>query len=435
MSRILFSCIGMSDPIRGDFDGPFLHMIRQYKPHKVYFFLTTEVREYHQRDNRYVILAKRVSPDSEIIALDEFTDLQNPSDFNSAYENIKPAMNYVAGIHPEDEIYLNISSGTPQMISTLYLLAAVSRKALKCIKVSTPDKRSNKSEPVGLDFNIEASWASDLDNISDSEIENRCIEVETLSVRKEIAVEELKAHISNYDYYSALMIAEENSDFIPASTIGLLRAGKLRYDLFYGDAKTLARKHGYEFCVNEIDQEVRDVFEYYLRLKLKAEREEILDFAIGVSPLLKSISISYLAKKFNILSCCSTGKIRKLLRSRIPNNLLKFYDEYFEHEFRDSFLTFSNVFPAIKYYFKDSDNDSFLKFYNLKEFEEKIRNESAHEIQSLDSKTLKNNNGYSANEILRQMRALIISAYGSLDQFEWDAYGRLNEAILRSVGR
>lgn len=36
---VLFSPIGRSDPIRGNFDGPFLHIIRNYKPKKHIFSL------------------------------------------------------------------------------------------------------------------------------------------------------------------------------------------------------------------------------------------------------------------------------------------------------------------------------------------------------------------------------------------------------------
>lgn len=50
---VLFSPIGRSDPIRGNFDGPFLHIIRNYKPKKAYIFLTKEMWEYDMYDNRY----------------------------------------------------------------------------------------------------------------------------------------------------------------------------------------------------------------------------------------------------------------------------------------------------------------------------------------------------------------------------------------------
>ena len=40
MKRVLFSTLGMTDPIKNDFDGPLLHILRYYQPEKVYLFMT-----------------------------------------------------------------------------------------------------------------------------------------------------------------------------------------------------------------------------------------------------------------------------------------------------------------------------------------------------------------------------------------------------------
>ena len=44
MKQILFSCIGTSDPLRGEHDGPMLHILRQYRPESVWLFLTSEIQ-------------------------------------------------------------------------------------------------------------------------------------------------------------------------------------------------------------------------------------------------------------------------------------------------------------------------------------------------------------------------------------------------------
>ena len=43
--RILFTCMGTSDPVRGYRDGPMLHILRWYRPEKVWVFLTEEAAE------------------------------------------------------------------------------------------------------------------------------------------------------------------------------------------------------------------------------------------------------------------------------------------------------------------------------------------------------------------------------------------------------
>ena len=50
---ILFSPIGESDPIRGYYDGPLLHILRNYPDiDKVYIFLTDKMKENKEKVNQ-----------------------------------------------------------------------------------------------------------------------------------------------------------------------------------------------------------------------------------------------------------------------------------------------------------------------------------------------------------------------------------------------
>lgn len=40
--RLLFTCMGTSDPVRGYHDGPMLHIIRHYRPEVICVFLSGE---------------------------------------------------------------------------------------------------------------------------------------------------------------------------------------------------------------------------------------------------------------------------------------------------------------------------------------------------------------------------------------------------------
>ena len=42
MMRLLFTCMGTSDPVRGYHDGPMLHIIRHYRPEVICVFLSDE---------------------------------------------------------------------------------------------------------------------------------------------------------------------------------------------------------------------------------------------------------------------------------------------------------------------------------------------------------------------------------------------------------
>ena len=53
MKRILISCPGTSDPVRGEHDGPMLHILRRYRPELALQILSPEMRGYEQRDGRF----------------------------------------------------------------------------------------------------------------------------------------------------------------------------------------------------------------------------------------------------------------------------------------------------------------------------------------------------------------------------------------------
>lgn len=46
MPDILFTCAGTTDPVRGGHDGGILHVVRHYRPEKVYLFLSKEMVGY-----------------------------------------------------------------------------------------------------------------------------------------------------------------------------------------------------------------------------------------------------------------------------------------------------------------------------------------------------------------------------------------------------
>ena len=41
--NILIACVGITDPIRSDYDGPILHITRYYHPKKIYMILIKTV--------------------------------------------------------------------------------------------------------------------------------------------------------------------------------------------------------------------------------------------------------------------------------------------------------------------------------------------------------------------------------------------------------
>ena len=133
---VLFSLLGMTDPTRDNYDGPFLHILRHYQPAKTYLFMTQEICVYDNVDNRYEILAKRLARDCEIIKL-RHEEIDNPHEFGLLDDLFKQILRIIREENPGYEIIMNLSSGTTQMLSALYMLCAVGKRPVTGIQVLT----------------------------------------------------------------------------------------------------------------------------------------------------------------------------------------------------------------------------------------------------------------------------------------------------------
>lgn len=143
--RVLFSLIGSSDPIRNNYDGPMLHIVRHYQPVKVFLFLSAEMVKREKGGNLFCI--KAINSISEDIDIELFeSDIKDVTDYDVLAEIIPEKMDEFADKNSGCEVLVNISSGTPQMISTMNLHIAISNKDFKPIQVFTPEKKSNTSD-------------------------------------------------------------------------------------------------------------------------------------------------------------------------------------------------------------------------------------------------------------------------------------------------
>jgi CRISPR type III-A/MTUBE-associated protein Csm6 len=304
---VFFSLIGKSDPTRGNYDGPFLHILRHYRPKKAYIFLTKEIYEYHKKDNRFVVLGNRVCPECQIMVLD-YSHFDKPFDFILADKYIREAYQKVCNENPDSNILINITSSTTQMTSALYLLAATeTERCLTLIQVLTPEKAGNITKPVGIDYDIEYEWNNLLDNlIDDTDIENRCLNITPDNARYHLACESIKSHMMHYDYNAALAIAKYTRHLFDKRVLKLLEAGVIRSSLFFSEAKTLAAEAGYSFITVE-SSDANEIFEYILYMKIKKERKELTEFSRAISPLLTGLFTAYLENvhKVDIKKFCN----------------------------------------------------------------------------------------------------------------------------------
>ncbi|NLD49592.1 MAG: hypothetical protein GX660_20790, partial [Clostridiaceae bacterium] len=160
---VLFSPVGTTDPIRSQADGAMLHIVRHLRPEAVWLFLTKEMAEYHDRDDRYRKSILRVMPECEIEIIK--TDIDNPQDFDACYLKFREAIKGMREKYKDYELLVNISSGTPQMKNLLSYEAVAGNYGVVAVQVNSPNKSANdKEEHLTTDFDIDLAFETNQDH-------------------------------------------------------------------------------------------------------------------------------------------------------------------------------------------------------------------------------------------------------------------------------
>ena len=287
MKRILFSPVGSTDPIAHQRDGALLHIIRKYRPDKAYLFFSKEIYGYEQKDNRYSYclnkLLQEIGEDIEIewIIKEDLVDVQLFDPILLEFKEIIEDL--CKRIEDDDELLVNVSSGSPAMKSAVQILAAFTERPVIPVQVDSPNKAVNTHEDVKGEYSPEIQWELNLDN-SDETYEDRCrISSKTnlnIVIRKSI----IRKHIEAYDYRAALDVANNVKNHIDENAIALMEAGSARLKLDKSNCEKKAKAANYD--IYPIKQGNHwNIFEYLMIMKIKLEKEEYADYIRAMSPV------------------------------------------------------------------------------------------------------------------------------------------------------
>ncbi|ASS37304.1 hypothetical protein AXF17_01680 [Mogibacterium pumilum] len=312
MKRILFSPVGSTDPISSQRDGALLHIIREYRPDKVILFLSKEINGYENTDNRYSYCLNKLQEmmgkkiEFEWMIREDLVDVHlfDPIllDFKEILEDL------CSSIEEEDELLLNISSGSPAMKSALQTLTAFTERPMIPIQVSSPNKEVNTHEDVKGDYDVELQWELNLDN-SDETFENRCAKSNITNLNTEIRRSIIQEHIEAYDYRAALDVANSVRDYISKDAISLIEAGSARLKLDKSNCEKKAKSVKYDiYPIKQGDH--WNIFEYLMIMKIKLEKEEYADYIRSISPVFLKL-LEMIIKKTQIVDLNSLVRFDK----------------------------------------------------------------------------------------------------------------------------
>lgn len=372
-NKILVSNIGDSDPVQGDSDGPMLHICRHFHPNLIYLLLTPKMQK--QEKKELILSAIKhlyhfyqwQQPIVEIINI----DTNNPARFvDFGYTSI---MDGITSKHSDDQILVNISSGTQQMVSSMCLEIVTNTRNVITIQVDHPEYDRNKLKIVVND-------TYDFDNNTDYLIEspNRTIITDLFSFNRAKMKQRIQSLIEKYEYKAALDVIKQAKFDYPT----LIELVTLGFDT--ETMRTISHQHLVNFDLKLSHTGISQVdliIKYYLQWELEYQRGKFINY------ILKSTSLLYAITKY------------KLLKIVNKSNVASFWDQLNKND-KIEMANLANVNPILPSRInsprtlENASTNNLIEIYRvlygvdsfitnieiLRDIEKNTRNDLAHKI-------------------------------------------------------
>lgn len=456
--NILFSPLGGTDPInKSDLtDGSMLHICRYYHIDKVYLYMTKEIVDRHNKDDRYRFYINKLAEEQnrsiqcEIIEAPYMVDVQKYDPFYPEF--IDQIEKIIREKDDDDRLYINVSSGTPAIKGALLVLQNIKEYDCEIIQVSTPKRSINKQDEDLIPFwkdNMSKEEQNRLDGIykDGDKFKGRCEKVgipELSRLRQEDTIKKL---VTEYDYVAALAVAKSMEKHLTTNYISELRYAANRYNLQMKKVDNEYQKEGFDFTPVKEEKE-RKLFEYTLCLEIKMKRMEFIDFIRGITPIIVDMFECILESKggVSIDQYCytDTNKVRKWSTKKIEriipevgNSIKNIVESGYRKSTGNKDTYYWNFTKSAEFvYLIDGiikDNELTNLVNELRRVEKEVRNIAAHDIVALDSNDIKNRTGFTPVQIMDKIKKLFNYTNFGIKPEYWDSYDDMNEELKRLI--
>jgi len=447
--RILFSPVGMTDPISPDrpkdqgtfHEGALLQICRHYSPDLVYVYMSSEALEHENADHRYLRgleLLKADTGQSFEVRTIRRPGLVDVHLFDFFLDDFREELRKIRAEYPEGEIIVNVSSGTPAMKSALQILAAATDLNIRPMQVSTANKSANNPR----ECRIEEEWPHNLDTAPDSP--SRVEVSSNKNLLFEFNKKLLISLIDNYDYHAARLLSERLQVFLSVEFRELMNAVTLRYDLKSEDAKKVFDRCGHP----ELMKNVNIPAEYFMIVDLKVRKKEYLDFLRALTPLVVEVFYDMANKSLGVDLTKYTRypenkffwNDRKLAGSAIEGK----FDQQPKYHKRDVARPVGGLYPkshVLSWHISNlsenlsTDETLVRRTIKIRSFEENVRNIAAHTMTSFTKEQIKRETGWTPEEMVKELLDYIM-AYTSIpaDRSSLTVYDDINRKLTELLG-
>ena len=380
--KVLISAVGNTDPIRNFHDGALVHIARRYRPDKIIIVFSEEL--IRKKDDIEKVIRSIDSEYLPEIVYHEPIILNNEVHiFDTMFDQFDDIIREY--YTKDDEFILNLSSGTPQIKSALFVLNRLSEINVKAVQVPSPEKKSNAGVRHDDSEDIDVLIDTNLDNKQD--YVDRTIEDTSDKFQQGLIKKTLRDFIKRYDYKASLEIANQLPDFP-----GLKDCRKKLQDIVDSldrqDIPQLLQKKKWS-------EEQKKVLNAYLTIDLQKERGNYSEGLIRIKNLTEFILEDYIGNRYP--------------------------------EFLDNYVNESE-----KYYLGIQDYNKILQIKDRTLYDKikpilrinKTRNTVAHRLDSIKAEDLKQ-----LGPVLKTLKGLVKEQYQFTEK-DFDFYKDLNKELL-----
>ena len=414
--KILISAVGDTDPIRNFHDGPLLHIVRVYRPEKIVLVHSERSLTKHDKLVKALKSIKDYSP--EIIQDGGVLPDAQVAIFDEMYDTVSSIVKkYIS----DDEIILNISSATPQIISAMFAVNRISDFNVTAVQVVTPQHKSNEGLRHDNQEDIDTLIETNLDNQSD--YENRTLEDTGMKFSLDLTKRNLKALIDNYDYQGALELLRALK--LPKKQESFSNIKELRKKLTeISDTIKIQGMPDKIVKSKLLSNQAKSALNSYLNIDRNHKQGNIAEVLIRVKSLVEFILEDYLNNHFlDVITYKEDGK-PFLNASKYPEILKKFQEDakMRGQEYHSGYLSLPAYIGILKFF--EPNHDLLKHIYKIQEINQ-VRNQVAHSLQAFDRENLTK-----VSSAVFESKQILLASF-DIDNHWFSFYEDLNQEIKK----
>ena len=426
--KILISAVGTTDPISNDHDAALLHIARNYRPDKIVLVYSQEMMVKQDLINKVLLSIEGYNP---IIEIDS-TILNNEEVF--LFDKMYEVMGLIVQkyTNDDDEIILNLSSGTPQIISALFALNRINDYNTQAIQVATPKKGANREYKPLTDSEIDALIVENQDNSLD--FVDRSIKDKSEKFTQALVKRHLRSLIASFDYQAAEAIInrKEYNKLLSKKKIAYIREKLYDFSRVFKNQSILS-----DILSFPLDDSQKKALNYYLMIDVLKEREHIADVLIKAKSLAEFV-IEETIKKDHEGLIVFDGNLPKLnpsfpdceaILDDIDKKMKKSRgiedteERIFSVQSTLNLLSYLNI---LEFYEYDSQLQTAINGILSLNGE---RNKVAHGLSEIDTRLLSRKK---LKQLSENLRLLLVDCLG-IDSSYFNYYDKQNEELIKML--